>query len=185
MPVRILITEGTWADCKEAVHLIEGISAETLLADRGYDTNDILSYAVSAGMEPVIPPKKNRKEQRGYDKYLYQLRHLVENAFCLWNAGEVLPPAMPRPRALLSPQYMFVVSIFGLLYALNTCRHYLVYMCVLFLEIPCYSRYNYGAERLCRQVGTPALTQLPASPWNVFPRMLLMEILWAKHLLYI
>ena len=81
MPVRILVTEGTRADCKEAVHLIEGISAQALLADRGYDTNDILAYAVSAGMEPVIPPKKNRKEQRDYDKYLYKLRHLVENCF--------------------------------------------------------------------------------------------------------
>ena len=59
----------------------EGISAEALLADRGYDTNDILAYAVSTGMEPVIPPKKNRKEQRDYDKYLYKLRHLVENCF--------------------------------------------------------------------------------------------------------
>ncbi|MDR0249755.1 MAG: IS5/IS1182 family transposase, partial [Burkholderiales bacterium] len=29
----------------------------------------------------VIPPKKNRKEQREYDRYLYRLRHLVENAF--------------------------------------------------------------------------------------------------------
>ena len=48
---------------------------------RGYDTNDILAYAVSAGMKPVIPPKKNRKEQRDYDKYLYKLRHLVENCF--------------------------------------------------------------------------------------------------------
>ena len=81
MPIRILITEGTRADCKEAVHLIEGISAEILLADRGYDTNDILAYVASAGMEPVIPPKKNRKEQRDYDKYLYKLRHLVENCF--------------------------------------------------------------------------------------------------------
>ncbi len=81
MPVRILITEGTRADCKEAVHLIEGICAEVLLADRGYDTNDILAYAVSAGMETVIPPKKNRREQRQYDKYLYKLRHLVENCF--------------------------------------------------------------------------------------------------------
>ena len=81
MPVRILVTEGTRADCKEAVHLIEGISAEALPADRGYDTNDILAYAVSAGMEPVIPPKRNRKEQRDYGKYLYKLRHLVENCF--------------------------------------------------------------------------------------------------------
>ena len=63
--------------------MIEGISAEVLLADRGYDTNDILAYAVSAGMEVVIPPKKNRKEQREYDKYLCKLRHLVENCFLI------------------------------------------------------------------------------------------------------
>ncbi len=36
---------------------------------------DILAYAVSAGMKPVIPPKKNRKEQRDYDKYLYISSH--------------------------------------------------------------------------------------------------------------
>ena len=46
-----------------------------------YDTNGILAYAVSAGMEAEIPPKKNRKEQREYDKYLYKLRHLAENCF--------------------------------------------------------------------------------------------------------
>jgi transposase len=32
-------------------------------------------------MEVVIPPRKNRKVQREYDKSLYKLRHLVENAF--------------------------------------------------------------------------------------------------------
>jgi len=31
-------------------------------------------------MTVVIPPKSNRKEQREYDKYLYKLRHLIENA---------------------------------------------------------------------------------------------------------
>ena len=48
MLLRILVTEGTRADCKETVHLIESISAQTLLTDQGYDTNDILAYAVSA-----------------------------------------------------------------------------------------------------------------------------------------
>lgn len=43
MPVRILDTEGIRADCKEAIYLIEGISAQTLLADRGYDTNEIVA----------------------------------------------------------------------------------------------------------------------------------------------
>jgi transposase len=52
-----------------------------LLADKGYDTDAILEQALLQGMEPVIPPKKNRKVQREYDEELYKLRHLVENAF--------------------------------------------------------------------------------------------------------
>lgn len=61
--------------------MIDGISAETLLADRGYDTNQIIAYAAGVGMNIVIPAKRNRKRQREYDRYLYRLRHLVENAF--------------------------------------------------------------------------------------------------------
>jgi transposase len=57
------------------------MSAQFLLADRGYDANFIINQASQQGMQVVIPPKKNRKEQRLYDKHLYKLRHLVENAF--------------------------------------------------------------------------------------------------------
>ena len=32
-------------------------------------------------MEVVIPARRNRKEQRNYDRYLYRLQHLVENVF--------------------------------------------------------------------------------------------------------
>jgi transposase len=81
MPVRMLITTGTTADCTKAYQLIDGIIAENLLADRGYDTNEILTHGQELGMQVVIPPKCNRKEQRSYDKELYKLRHLVENAF--------------------------------------------------------------------------------------------------------
>jgi len=77
----MFITAGTVADCKYGEKLIEGIDAEALLADRSYDTNAIINTASAAGMTVVIPPKKNRKEQREYDEYLYKLRHLVENAF--------------------------------------------------------------------------------------------------------
>jgi len=52
-----------------------------LLADKGYDTDAIVEQAKNQGMKPVIPPKRNRKVQREYDKELYRLRHLVENAF--------------------------------------------------------------------------------------------------------
>jgi transposase len=81
MPVRVIITQGTTADCTQASRLIEGISADYLLADRGYDSNAIIEQAEKQEIKPVIPPKKNRKKQREYDKDLYKLRHLVENAF--------------------------------------------------------------------------------------------------------
>jgi transposase len=63
--------------------LIDGIAAKKVLADKGYDTNEIIEYALEHEMEAVIPPKSNRKEQRGYDKELYKKRHIVENVF-LW-----------------------------------------------------------------------------------------------------
>ena len=81
MPVRVIITSGTTADCTQAGHLIKGLDAGNLLADRGYDSNEIIEKAEKQGMNVVIPPKKNRKEQRAYDKALYKHRHLVENAF--------------------------------------------------------------------------------------------------------
>ena len=81
MPVRIFVTAGTTADCKLGEKLIAGFSAIALLADKGYDVNGIIALARSAGMEIVIPPKRNRKDQREYDKDLYKLRHLIENAF--------------------------------------------------------------------------------------------------------
>ena len=81
MPVRVLITEGTRADCSQTEYLIEGIDADYLLADKGYDSDKIIEKAKEGGMTPVIPPRRSRTNSRCYDKYLYKLRHLVENAF--------------------------------------------------------------------------------------------------------
>ena len=81
MPVSIIVTKGTTADCTQACALIEGLKAEHLLADRGYDSNSIINQAESQGMNVVIPPKKNRRVQRSYDEGLYRIRHLVKNAF--------------------------------------------------------------------------------------------------------
>lgn len=80
-PVRFHLTAGTVADCSQAIPLLEGLDIKVLLADRGYDTNKILEYTQEHNITAVIPPKRNRKIQREYDKDLYKLRHLVENAF--------------------------------------------------------------------------------------------------------
>jgi len=81
MPVRLRLTAGTTADCTQALPLIDGIAADHLLADRGYDSDAIVAEAIARRIDPVIPPRSNRKVLRAYDKELYKLRHLVENAF--------------------------------------------------------------------------------------------------------
>jgi transposase len=57
------------------------MKAEHLLADKGYDSDAVVEQASKQGMQVHIPSRKNRKEQRAYDKHLYKQRHLVENAF--------------------------------------------------------------------------------------------------------
>jgi len=81
MPLRAIVTAATEADCSQAGNLIAGMQAEHLIADKGYDSDDIVRKAQEQNMQAQIPPRKNRKHQRQYDKHLYRQRHLVENAF--------------------------------------------------------------------------------------------------------
>ena len=60
---------------------MNGVDADYLLADRGYDSDAIVNKIENQSMEVVIPPRKNRKTLRKYDEDLYKIRHLVENAF--------------------------------------------------------------------------------------------------------
>ena len=80
-PLRTIITEGSHADCKQACALIAVLQAKHLLADRGYDTDQVLGQAQDQKMNTIIPAMKTRKLQRPYDKEQYKLRHQVENAF--------------------------------------------------------------------------------------------------------
>ena len=116
MPVRLAVTAGTVADCSQALPLIEGIKAEHLLADKAYDTNEIVAGASARGMNPVIPPKSNRKEKRDYDRALYKLRHLVENGFLEFKQWREWRPGMPRIPFLTWPSARFGPWRFGLNY---------------------------------------------------------------------
>ena len=81
MPIRTIITEGTTADCTKTVDLIRNFKPDHVIADRAYDSNEIVSFVNSLNSKVVIPPKKKRKKKRRYDYHLYKQRHLVENAF--------------------------------------------------------------------------------------------------------
>ena len=81
MPIRFLITAGNQADCTQGIPLLENLAPQYVLADKGYDSDAIVEYVLSQNAVPVIPSRSNRKAQRDYDKYLYKLRHIVENYF--------------------------------------------------------------------------------------------------------
>ena len=81
-PIKLKLTGGQTADCKQAIPLLAGQKADAVLADKGYDSDAIICfvrYCMKAKV--VIPPKKNRTVKRCYNKELYKERNLIERAF--------------------------------------------------------------------------------------------------------
>jgi transposase len=79
-PLRWILTGGEVADITQASTLIEGLSPEMVIGDKGYDA-DALVRIHAAGAQAVIPPRRNRNEQKAYDRHLYKDRNLVERFF--------------------------------------------------------------------------------------------------------
>ena len=78
-----MLTPGQAHDLNGADGLLPDLEADALLADKAYDADErVLDILQKAGKTAIIPPKRNRKEQRDYDKELYKARHLIENFFC-------------------------------------------------------------------------------------------------------
>ena len=55
--------------------------AETLIADKGYDSNAFRDALAECGITPCIPPRAGRRLPATYCKTLYRQRHKVENMF--------------------------------------------------------------------------------------------------------
>ena len=83
-PTGLHLTGGEAHDLVGADALLPSVAAPLLIADRGYDAEArVLAPLRAAGKTAVIPPKRSRREQRAYDRNLYQARHLIENFFCV------------------------------------------------------------------------------------------------------
>jgi transposase len=79
--VKFLLTPGQTHDITQAAPLLAGLTAEQVIADKGYDGDQVIATIEQAGAEAVIPPKSNRKVQRIYDKHLYKERNHIERLF--------------------------------------------------------------------------------------------------------
>lgn len=80
-PLRFILTGGQAADCKEALALLAGFTADAVLADKSYDADYIIDAVQGMGATVVIPPKANRKMPRTYDQELYKERNIIERMF--------------------------------------------------------------------------------------------------------
>ncbi len=81
LPLDFLITGGQVNDCTQAIPLLGQHKAEAVLADKAYDADAIVEHVEAMGAKAVIPPKRNRKLQREYDKNLYKQRNRIERCF--------------------------------------------------------------------------------------------------------
>ena len=81
-PIAFTVTGAEQADITQALALLEkAAGAQTVTADKGYDSDALVSAIQDRGAQANIPPRSNRKTPRVYDKHRYKARHLIENLF--------------------------------------------------------------------------------------------------------
>ncbi len=79
--MKIGLTGGQVHDSVPAIGLLEGITSDYVLADRGYDSREIVDFIESRKACAVIPQRRNKKQCRIYDRHIYKERHLIEYLF--------------------------------------------------------------------------------------------------------
>lgn len=79
--LRFSITPGQTHDITQASKLLDGFTDAAVIADKGYDSDELRNTLKQNNCSSVIPPRKTRKNQYPYDKHLYKERHLIEGFF--------------------------------------------------------------------------------------------------------
>ena len=77
-PLRLILTAGQASDVTQGDPLIKDFAAQAVIADKGYDSDELVTTIREQQAQAVLPPRGNRLEQREYDRHLYRERHLVE-----------------------------------------------------------------------------------------------------------
>ena len=87
--------------------LLPKLTAQTILADRGYDTDKrAIERLIAQGKTAVIPSRCHRITPRDYDEDLYKSRHLIENFFT----------KLQQDRAIATRYDRRAVNFFGAIY---------------------------------------------------------------------
>ena len=75
------ITPGQAAEQPQALPLLEGRTAEAVIADKGYDSRAIVARVQAMEAAVVIPSRSHWLVQREHDRVLYRQRNRIERCF--------------------------------------------------------------------------------------------------------
>lgn len=75
------MTPGQKDEFAQAPKLLAGYRPKAVLADKGYDSDAVVTRIRRQRALPVIPPRKHRRVQREYDARLYRERNRIERMF--------------------------------------------------------------------------------------------------------
>ena len=76
------LTGGEAHDVTQAKGLLVGIDTETVIADKGYDSDELVEEIRDGGAKAVVPPRRNRRCKRRIDRRCYRKRNIIERFFC-------------------------------------------------------------------------------------------------------
>jgi transposase len=79
-PLRFELSGGECHDMTEAKTLLTDLSPEYVIADKGYDSDDLRDQIRKQGAKPVIPSRQGMRKRR-HDKERYKHRNVVERFF--------------------------------------------------------------------------------------------------------
>ncbi len=79
--MRFTLTAGQSGDAPQAKALIEGLSADIVMADAAYDSDALRSAVAEMGAKAVIPNNPSRARKYPFERTLYAERHLIECCF--------------------------------------------------------------------------------------------------------
>jgi transposase len=80
--VRFVLLPGQRFDTVGVAPLIEGVEFGALIADKAFDSNDIIADLNQRGAKVVISQHPRRTIPLQIDTEMYKWRHLIENFFC-------------------------------------------------------------------------------------------------------
>ena len=80
--VRFVLLPGQRFDTVGVPPLIEGIAFGALIADKAFDSNELIAELDERGAKAVISQHPRRTKPLGIDREIYKWRHLIENFFC-------------------------------------------------------------------------------------------------------